>query len=79
MSGAVIARKAPFPVDVETGKTYWWCACGQSKRQPFCDGNHKGSAFTPVEYKAGATKAVFFCGCKNSGTAPLCDGTHRTL
>lgn len=79
MSSPVIAQKAPLLVDVEAGKTYWWCACGQSKRQPFCDGSHKGSAFTPVEYKAAATKPVFFCGCKHSKTAPLCDGTHKAL
>ncbi|MEJ1998576.1 MAG: CDGSH iron-sulfur domain-containing protein [Maritimibacter sp.] len=75
----VIAQKAPLPVEVEEGKSYFWCACGQSKNQPFCDGSHKGSSFTPVKYTAEESKKVFFCGCKHSGKAPLCDGTHSKL
>lgn len=74
-----IAQKAPYPVDVEAGKSYWWCACGNSRGQPFCDGSHKGSTFTPVEFKATESTTVWFCGCKHSGTKPLCDGTHKTL
>lgn len=74
-----IARKAPFPVEVNEGKSYFWCACGRSQNQPFCDGSHKGSAFSPVKYTAPASGRVFFCGCKNSGKQPLCDGTHNTL
>jgi CDGSH-type Zn-finger protein len=64
---------------VEAGKSYWWCACGKSATQPFCDGSHKGSAFTPVEYKAAKSEAVYFCGCKHSGNGVLCDGTHKKL
>ena len=79
MSEPVVAQKSPFGVDVEAGKTYWWCACGQSKNQPFCDGSHKGSGFVPQKYDADATKKVFFCGCKNSSNKPLCDGTHNKL
>ncbi|CAB1368234.1 CDGSH iron-sulfur domain-containing protein [Denitratisoma oestradiolicum] len=74
-----IVQKAPMAVDVEAGKSYWWCACGQSKNQPFCDGSHKGSAFTPVEYVAEKSDTVYFCACKHSGHAPLCDGTHKQL
>ncbi|MFZ1470652.1 MAG: CDGSH iron-sulfur domain-containing protein [Paracoccaceae bacterium] len=74
-----IAQKAPYPVEVESGKTYFWCACGKSAKQPFCDGSHKGSEFVPVKYTAEASKKVFFCGCKHSGKAVLCDGTHKTL
>ena len=74
-----IVQKSPFKVEVEAGKTYWWCACGRSAKQPFCDGSHKGSGFSPVEYTAEAAKALAFCGCKHSQTKPLCDGTHRTL
>jgi len=74
-----IAQTAPFPVDVEAGKSYFWCACGQSANQPFCDGSHKGTSFTPVKYTAEDSKKVFFCGCKHSADAPLCDGTHKTL
>jgi CDGSH-type Zn-finger protein len=79
MTAPVIAQKAPFPTAVEAGKTYWWCACGQSKRQPFCDGSHKTTAFTPVEFKATESKTLYFCGCKNSNNKPLCDGTHNKL
>lgn len=74
-----IAQKSPFAVDVEDGKNYFWCACGRSKNQPFCDGSHKGTAFSPVKYTAEASKKVFFCGCKHSQNAPLCDGTHNKL
>jgi CDGSH iron-sulfur domain-containing protein 3 len=74
-----IAQKAPYPIDVQAGQSYWWCACGKSNSQPFCDGSHKGSTFTPVEYKATESTQVWFCGCKHSGTKPLCDGTHKTL
>ncbi|UWQ25843.1 CDGSH iron-sulfur domain-containing protein [Leisingera aquaemixtae] len=74
-----IAQKAPFPVEVTEGKTYFWCACGKSSRQPFCDGSHKGTDFEPVKYKAKKDGKVFFCGCKHSGKKPLCDGTHSKL
>ena len=74
-----IAQTAPFPVEVEEGKTYFWCACGQSQKQPFCDGSHKGSDFSPVKYTAEKTGKVFFCGCKHSSRQPLCDGSHNKL
>ena len=79
MSAPIVARKEPFKVAVQAGKTYWWCACGRSQTQPFCDGRHKGTAFEPVAYKAEASKDVFFCGCKNTGKSPLCDGSHSRL
>lgn len=74
-----IPQKASYPVELEEGKTYFWCACGQSQRQPFCDGSHKGSDFTPVKFTAEATKRAFLCGCKHSSKAPMCDGTHKSL
>ena len=74
-----IAQKAPYKVTVEAGKEYWWCACGQSKNQPFCDGSHKGGAFSPKPYKAEKDGDVWFCGCKHSKNGTLCDGTHKTL
>lgn len=79
MSDAVIAQKAPYPIDVEAGKTYWWCACGRSAKQPFCDGSHKTTALTPVAMKAESTTKVWFCGCKQSAKKPFCDGTHGRL
>jgi CDGSH iron-sulfur domain-containing protein 3 len=71
------AAESPFAVAVESGKDYWWCACGLSQKQPFCDGSHKGGPFTPVKYSATESKTVYFCGCKASGNQPLCDGTHK--
>ncbi|WP_417597548.1 CDGSH iron-sulfur domain-containing protein [Pararhodobacter oceanensis] len=75
----IIAQKAPYPTAVEAGKSYMWCACGRSAKQPFCDGSHKGSGLLPLRYTASESKRVFFCGCKHCGTPPLCDGTHKTL
>ena len=77
MTNPVRAAETPFAVSVEQGKDYWWCSCGQSKTQPFCDGTHKGSSFTPVKYVATETKEVYFCGCKASANRPLCDGSHK--
>ena len=79
MEEAKIAQKAPYAVNVEKGKTYYWCACGLSKKQPFCDGSHKGTSFTPVAFKAEETKQVFFCGCKRTKNQPLCDGSHTKI
>lgn len=70
---------APYAVEVEAGKTYWWCACGRSQNQPFCDSSHKGSAFSPVKYVAEANRILWFCGCKQTRTPPFCDGTHKGL
>ncbi|MFT7008007.1 MAG: CDGSH-type Zn-finger protein [Colwellia sp.] len=71
------ASDTPYAVEVEIGKNYFWCACGKSDKQPFCDGSHKGSEFTPVKYTAEDTKKVFFCGCKLTQNQPLCDGSHK--
>lgn len=75
----IIAQKAPFPVAVEAGKSYFWCSCGRSKNQPFCDGSHTGTGLTPVKHTPEKDGTVFFCGCKASANAPLCDGAHRAL
>lgn len=79
MSEAVVAQKAPIGADVEEGKSYFWCACGRSANQPFCDGSHKGTDFTPVKYDAEKTGKVFFCCCKQTGSEPMCDGSHKGL
>jgi CDGSH-type Zn-finger protein len=79
MTQAHMPQKSPYAVEVEAGKSYWWCACGRSKSQPFCDGSHTGSEFTPKEYKATETKTVYLCGCKQSKNGALCDGTHKSL
>ena len=75
----IIAQKAPYPVEVSEGKSYFWCACGKSAKQPFCDGSHKGTGLEPVKYTAAADRKVYFCGCKASDKAPMCDGTHNGL
>ena len=72
----VIAQKAPYGVDVEEGKTYYWCACGRSKNQPYCDGSHQGTGIEPVAFTAEKTEKAWLCGCKKSANAPFCDGTH---
>lgn len=74
-----IAQKAPIAVDVVAGRSYWWCACGLSKQQPFCDGSHKVTALRPVEYRADANRKVFFCACKQTNNHPQCDGSHARL
>jgi len=79
MSEVKIAQKGPYPVEVEAGKSYHWCSCGLSAKQPFCDGAHKGTGLTPVKFDATETKTVYFCGCKHSANPILCDGSHAKL
>lgn len=79
MSNAVVAQKEPYAVEVVAGKEYYWCACGRSSRQPFCDGSHKDTDFSPLFYKADESKTVFFCGCKQTSRKPLCDGSHSKI
>ena len=77
MDEPVIAQKGPYPVEVEAGKSYLWCACGMSKDQPFCDGSHAGSGFTPIRFEAKDSETVWLCGCKRTSDKPFCDGTHE--
>ena len=74
-----IAQKAPYPVEVAEGKTYFWCSCGRSAKQPFCDGSHKGTGLEPLRHTAEKDGKLFFCGCKATGKSPLCDGSHSRL
>jgi CDGSH-type Zn-finger protein len=76
MSAPVRASNTPYPVEVEAGKSYWWCSCGKSKKQPFCDGSHAGSEFSPVKFDATEKKTLYFCGCKATQKPPFCDGSH---
>lgn len=78
MAHPTIAQKSPYVMDIEPG-TYAWCACGQSSKQPYCDGSHKGSEFSPVIEKVEDAKKVAWCGCKMTGGKPYCDGTHAKL
>jgi CDGSH-type Zn-finger protein len=78
MSEPTIAQKAPYPQELEPG-TYWWCACGKSRNQPFCDGSHKDSGFSPVKLEISKKTKVWLCGCKHSADKPFCDGSHKGL
>ncbi len=78
MADPVIAQKSPYPTTLEPG-AYWWCQCGRSKKQPFCDGSHKGTDFTPIKLEISEPATLALCGCKHSANKPYCDGTHKSL
>ncbi|MBO6836083.1 MAG: CDGSH iron-sulfur domain-containing protein [Alphaproteobacteria bacterium] len=79
MTANAIPAKTPFPVQVEQGRTYLWCACGRSSSQPFCDGTHAGTGEAPIRYTAERSRLVYFCGCRLSSRGPLCDGSHSKI
>ena len=79
MTDRVVAQKGPYPVEVEAGKTYFWCVCGRSAKQPFCDGAHSGTGLAPLKYEAEKDGKLFFCGCKATAKEPFCDGAHSKL
>ena len=78
MEEPVIAQRSPYGVELESGD-YFWCRCGRSARQPFCDGSHKDTGFTPMKLSLPEAGKVWLCGCKRTGGAPYCDGTHNSL
>lgn len=79
MTDPKVAQKGPYKQEVEAGKSYFWCACGRSQNQPFCDGTHKGTGISPLKYTAEKDGTTYFCGCKATQRSPLCDGTHNKL
>ena len=78
MEKSVLTAKGPIALSLEPGQ-YYWCACGRSKNQPFCDGSHQGTEFTPVSFKIDVKKQVYLCQCKDSKNKPFCDGTHNSI
>ena len=78
MSKPEIPQKKPYVVELEPG-TYWWCACGRSSKQPFCDGSHQGTDFSPRKLEIKQKEKLWLCGCKHSANGAHCDGTHKTL
>lgn len=78
MAEPTIAQKAPICVELDAGE-YWWCACGKSANQPFCDGSHKDSEFEPIKFTLTEKKSVWLCACKHSADRPFCDGSHSKL
>lgn len=78
MSKGVCVQKHAFKMELEAGD-YYWCACGLSKKQPFCDGSHKGTEFTPVKFTIEEKETKRMCGCKATDHPPFCDGAHNRL
>ena len=77
MTNPVSPQKSPYKVIVEKCKTYFWCACGLSRKQPFCDGSHKKDGkYKSIKYLAEESKEIYFCGCKMTKHSPFCDGSH---
>ncbi|MBF0247425.1 MAG: CDGSH iron-sulfur domain-containing protein [Alphaproteobacteria bacterium] len=79
METPVCTKKGPYVVEGEEGKTYYYCTCGLSKSQPFCDGAHKGTRFQPTAHKAEKSGSIYFCGCRTSKNGALCDGANKEL
>jgi len=77
MPNPIIATNSPVKVALEQGKKYYFCMCGRSSNQPFCDGSHKGSEFSPMAFECDSSKDYYLCRCKHSGNKPYCDGTHK--
>ncbi len=78
-SQPIVAQDAPIAVELEAGQPVWWCACGRSMTQPYCDGSHAGSGIEPTEFIPSKTKTYYLCACKQSKKKPLCDGSHNSL
>lgn len=79
MDKPVVAQKSPCIEQLEAGKEYWWCACGRSKTQPYCDGSHKGTGIEPIGFTEDKGGKRGLCCCKRTATPPYCDGSHKDL
>jgi CDGSH-type Zn-finger protein len=75
----IVAQKGPYQVELVEGKTYFYCRCGRSQRQPFCDGAHKDTGIDPLAFKAPASGTFNLCGCKTTDDEPFCDGSHNVI
>lgn len=78
MSEPVIADRLPIVLELEPG-TYWWCACGRSQNQPFCDGSHAGTGIEPMKFEVDEKRRRAYCRCKHAEEGPFCDGSHKDL
>jgi CDGSH-type Zn-finger protein len=74
-----IATRHSIKVELKANEQYYWCSCGLSANQPFCDGSHKGTKFTPKAFTVEQDKIVGLCGCKYAANGPFCDGAHKKL
>lgn len=79
MEKGKIAGRNPIAVELEAGKTYAYCTCGESTNQPFCDGSHKGGSFAPKVFVAESTKTAYMCTCKQTSNPGFCDGSHKGI
>ena len=77
MEKPIVAANHPVIASLEEGKNYAYCTCGRAKVQPFCDGSHKGTSFSPMKFAAKATTQKWMCACKHTSNPPYCDGTHQ--
>jgi len=78
MSEPVIAARVPVVGELEPG-TYYWCTCGRSANQPYCDGSHAGTDFTPQAFTIEEGRRYALCTCKHTKNGPFCDGSHKHL
>ncbi|MFB3820294.1 MAG: CDGSH iron-sulfur domain-containing protein [Candidatus Methylomirabilales bacterium] len=78
MDEPLCPQKSPYRIELAPGE-YYWCACGRSQSQPFCDGSHKGTGYSPVKVTIAETRKVSLCGCKRTKQPPFCDGSHKTF
>lgn len=78
MTQALCTQKGPYEIELEPGD-YYWCACGRSKNQPFCDGSHEGTGFQPVKFTMPRKDTEYLCGCRTTHDSPYCDGSHTRL